>query len=257
VAGMGAWTIAEFIQELMEIFYRGAETNLVNWMDTNKQDIVCILNSALLTGGYTSNIWNLVKDNIITPAEDISVGDKLMINLFMGSWAGSNAQLAFDAETEWSTSNVIAGYCDGCEGGWGYQEYQFPPCPNGWELDGEDVHCNHPSGNLKIGAGPPAQAYSPLIPLVEGTTDLVITWDAKPNYPGGAAAGDITLMRSDDAGENWSAGSDEEFPGGDPDEWRLWTTPTWPVTMPEGRIYRARFRNRQYGYYTFCREATF
>jgi len=111
---LGAWAVAEFIQEILEIFYRGSETNLVNWMDTNKEDIVCVLFGWLKVGGDASAIWQYAYDAVIAPAEDIAVGDKLMLNLFMGSWAGSNAQKAFDAETEWATSNVSSGYCDDC-----------------------------------------------------------------------------------------------------------------------------------------------
>jgi len=115
VAGMGAWAIAEFVQEILEIFYRGAETNLVNWMDTNKEDIVCVLYPWLIDGAYASTAWAAAYAAVIEPAEDISAGDKLMLNLFMGSWAGSNAALAFEEETEWATSNVQEGYCDDCE----------------------------------------------------------------------------------------------------------------------------------------------
>lgn len=114
-AAMGVYALAELIQELLEIFYRGAETNLINWMDTNKEDVVCVLWAWLVVGGDASSIWQHAMDDVITPAEDISYGDKLILQLFMGSWAGSNAQLAFDAETEWATSNVEEGYCDECE----------------------------------------------------------------------------------------------------------------------------------------------
>lgn len=141
-AAVGVYAVAEFIQELLEIAYRGAETNLVNWMDTNKEDIVCVLFGWLKVGGDASVIWQEVEDAIIDPAEDISYGDKLMLHLFMGSWAGSNAQLAFDAETEWATSNVQAGYCDECGEVYDYeQRWTFPPCPQTWTPNGEHAAC--------------------------------------------------------------------------------------------------------------------
>ncbi|GAG99787.1 unnamed protein product, partial [marine sediment metagenome] len=133
VGVIGAYALAEFIQELLEIFYRGAETNLENWMDSNKEDIVCVLFGWLKVGGDASVIWQEVEDAIIDPAEDISYGDKLMLSLFMGSWAGTAAQIAFDAETEWATSNVQAGYCDECEDVYDFeQRWTFPPCPQEW-----------------------------------------------------------------------------------------------------------------------------
>jgi len=135
-AAMGVYAVAEFIQELMEIFYRGAETNLVNWMDTNKHDIVCSLFGGLLIGDFASSIWTATFDAQIAPAEDISYGDKLMLHLFMGSWAGSNALLAFDAETEWSTDNVIEGYCDECPASWDvWVEWTFPPYSQSWTFE--------------------------------------------------------------------------------------------------------------------------
>lgn len=150
-AAMGVYALAEFIQELLEIFYRGSETNLVNWMDTNKEDIVCVLFGWLKVGGDASEIWEHVYDAVIGPAEDISYGDKLMLSLFMGSWAGSNAQLAFTAETEWATSNVEAGYCDECGEVYDLEmEYSFPPCPgpDGWWPSATKAEC--------YGAGYPA-----------------------------------------------------------------------------------------------------
>jgi hypothetical protein len=114
-AAMGVYALAELIQELLEIFYRGAETNLVNWMTTNKEDIVCVLFSYLVLGGDASDMWAAAYAAVVEPAEDISAGDKMILSLFMGSWAGSNALKAFDAETEWATSNVEAGYCDECD----------------------------------------------------------------------------------------------------------------------------------------------
>lgn len=142
-AAMGVYAVAEFIQELLEIAYRGAETNLVNWMDTNKYDIVCALYAGLVSGGLASAIWAAAYASEIDPAEDISVGDKLMLNLFMGTWAGGNAQRAYDAATDWSTDNVQAGYCLLCGEPDPDFEYtfNFPPCPGGWIPSGNYTYC--------------------------------------------------------------------------------------------------------------------
>jgi len=142
-AVLGVYVVAELIQELLEVLYDGAETNLVNWMTTNKQDIVCSLYPQLWAGGDASAIWAVTKAAIITPAEDISAGDKLILSLFMGSWAGSNALRAFNAATEWATSNVIADYCDACDVIYDLDwDYVFPPCPgDDWVLGSEKSLC--------------------------------------------------------------------------------------------------------------------
>lgn len=142
-AALGVYAVAELIQELLEILYDGAETNLVNWMTTNKKAIVCSLWPDLVVGGDASDIWAITKAAIIDTAEDISAGDKLILHLFMGSWAGSNAERAFTAVTEWATSNVIEDYCLDCPYLWDIDwDYIFPPCPQDWYLHPTYAFCN-------------------------------------------------------------------------------------------------------------------
>jgi len=114
-AALGVYSLAELIQNLLDIGYTASETNFINWLESNKQDIVCSLYFGILDGGTTASIWSTTKADVVTPAEGISDGDKLIISLFMGSWAGVNAQAAYDAATDWATDNVTAGYCDECE----------------------------------------------------------------------------------------------------------------------------------------------
>lgn len=216
-AGAGVWVLAEFIQEIMEIGYRGAETNLVNWMDTNKEDIVCVLFKMLVENGYASAIWQRVEDLVIDPAEDISYGDKLMLSLFMGTWAGGNASRAFEAETEWATSNVEEGYCDECPElpAFLQHHYEFPSDTN-WETELPNSFYQ-PSGELQVQNQ--GWAYSP-------------SYEAPP-------AGDYTLdlnAYGTDGGSGWQGdvriqGSDDE------EEWTHWLQfqtnfPTYPTRGP-------------------------
>lgn len=111
---LGLWTIAELVQKLMEGAYDAAETNLVNWLESNKEDLVCGLYNGILGTGQASTIWSYVYDTRVADAEDISSLDKLMVNLAMGSWAGVNAQAAYDAATGWATSVPLENYCVSC-----------------------------------------------------------------------------------------------------------------------------------------------
>ena len=111
---IGVYATAELIQELLELGYDAAESNLMNWLWTNKQDLVCPMYTALLTGGTASAMWVPIWTDIVEPSEDISLGDKYLIRLFMGGMALSPAKVAFDAATTWATTVPTEGYCDTC-----------------------------------------------------------------------------------------------------------------------------------------------
>lgn len=112
---IGVYATAELIQELLELGYDSAETNLINWLWANKQDLVCPMYLALKDGGSASSMWPAIWAAVVEPSEDISYGDKLLIKLFMGGLALSGAKVAFDAETTWATTVPTPGYCDTCE----------------------------------------------------------------------------------------------------------------------------------------------
>lgn len=111
---MGVYAAAELIQELMEIGYDSAESNLQNWLWATKQDLVCPMFVALQTGGTASEMWAPIWEDVVEPSEDISVGDKMIVRLFMGGLALSGAKLAFDEDTNWATTIPTEGYCDTC-----------------------------------------------------------------------------------------------------------------------------------------------
>lgn len=111
---IGVYATAELIQELLELGYDSAESNLMNWLWTNKQDLVCPMYVALLDGGSASEMWVPIYEAVVEPSEDISLGDKLLVRLFMGGMALSPAKVAFDAATTWATTVPTEGYCDTC-----------------------------------------------------------------------------------------------------------------------------------------------
>jgi hypothetical protein len=112
--GLGLYAVAELVQECLNAFYDASETNLVNWMESHQQDIVCSLWVGILAGGDASGVWATTYTEEVSPSEEISNTDKLIINLFMGRWAGLSAQQAYANETDWATANVVPGYCSAC-----------------------------------------------------------------------------------------------------------------------------------------------
>ena len=111
---IGIYVIQEAIQELMQAGYDSSETNLYNWLVSNKDDLVCSLYNGCKANGQASAIWSDTYDEVVSPSSGISAGDKLMLNLFMGSWVGLVAALAWTEETDWAIANVDPDYCDSC-----------------------------------------------------------------------------------------------------------------------------------------------
>jgi hypothetical protein len=217
-AGAGIWVIAEAVQELLEIPYIGAETNLINWMTTNKHDIVCKLYWGLVTTENASTIWQAVYDAEIAPAEDISAGDKIILNLFMGTWAGSNAHRAYENATDWAVDNVIPGYCSDCGSPPLVYEWTLPP-HTGWRLT--DTHSEWTVegwGHFWQGNGGLASSTITDIPYGD------YTWVAQYHLKGSDKTPDHkVLLRQKDTDGPWFVApvyDTTHQPGtGSPDEW--------------------------------------
>ena len=111
---IGVYAVAELIQELLELGYDAAESNLSNWLYTHKQDLVCPMYTALLTGGSMSSIWPTIYDDLVDPAGDLSAGDKLLITVAYRGIAMAAAQVAQDQDSAWYQSVPEAGYCASC-----------------------------------------------------------------------------------------------------------------------------------------------
>lgn len=153
-AALGAYLLAELVQELVQGAYDASETNLVNWLDSVRDDIICALYDALRAGGTATDIWSTVYAAEVQPSEDISSGDKAIVWLAMGAWAGVNARIAHTANTQWAQDNVTAGYCTICADPLNPVFYGTP-CPGTW--GSESGHCT----NGYIDTGPNEQnAYA-------------------------------------------------------------------------------------------------
>lgn len=111
---LGAFAVSEVVELLFEYAWDSAESNLVNWMLAQKQDIICEMFDQLIAGGTTASMWAAVYDAEIAPSEEISVGDKAILGLFMGPLACTIAKTAHTEASDWATDNVTAGYCDAC-----------------------------------------------------------------------------------------------------------------------------------------------
>lgn len=145
---IGVYALAELIQELFSLGYNGAEANLENWLYTHKQDIVCPLYDALKAGGTGPAIWGPIQADLVDPSNDISAGDKLLINVVFRYWALSGANTAKAQASEWYQSIQTPGYCASCPAPPAYFEWNWPPCPgSGWYGTGvcwNDMYCfNH------------------------------------------------------------------------------------------------------------------
>jgi len=111
---LGVWSVAELIQELLESTYDAAESNITNWLWSAKDDIVCAMFAQLKTGGDVTTMWGNVYDEVIAPSEDISGGDKAMVNLFMSGLSYFVAKTAWTEDSTWAQQNIVANYCDSC-----------------------------------------------------------------------------------------------------------------------------------------------
>lgn len=231
-AAMGLYLVAEFIQELLEILYDGAETNLLNWLASNKDDIVCSLYWGLQEVGNASDIWAITKSAVLDGAEGISDGDKLIINLFMGTWAGSNASRAWTAQTQWAQDNVTPGYCASCPSDYDFEyHYVFPPCPGDWVSNGPYAVCwndypgCHQYADVNHGEwyGPSTTEFAGL--YLEGQIYIefssnngagldvgYIVLDQKPVGSGSwAGVGGTQLVLTSIGGQNWTSALSDPF----------------------------------------------
>lgn len=130
---IGVYALSELLAELFGVAWEAAEANLINWMFTEKQDIVCALYVASRDGGSGSSLWQTVADEIVEPSGDLSAGDKVLVNFMMGVIGGAIARAAQAAESTWYTETPVEGYCDGCPTGEAVFSFEWPPCPApGW-----------------------------------------------------------------------------------------------------------------------------
>lgn len=140
---MGVYAFAELIQELLELAYDAAETNLENWLFVHKEDLVCPMYVVLKDGGTMSSVWPNIYADVIAPAGDLSLGDKLLISFAYRGVAMAAANVAKTQNSAWYQSVPEAGYCDSCE--------EDPIIGSNWwalPISAEDgyLHIDHPPG---------------------------------------------------------------------------------------------------------------
>jgi hypothetical protein len=133
---LGAVTVADLVKELIEGGFDASESNIYNWMVTNKEDIVCALYEQVLAGGTATSCWTACYDAVIASSAEISALDKAMLWLFMGHVAYVIAYLAYTESTDWATSVVVPGYCSVCVVCQATTKYEAPPCPGVFTLGG-------------------------------------------------------------------------------------------------------------------------
>lgn len=131
----GVYLTIELIQELFELGYNAAESNITNWLWSVKQEMVCTAYAVLLAGGTAGDVAQAVYNDVVEPSGSISHGDKLICRLFFSSWIITNASIALDQGTPWADENTTAGYCSVCAVP-GLHVWSFPPCPAGWQGPG-------------------------------------------------------------------------------------------------------------------------
>jgi hypothetical protein len=113
-AAIGVYVVAELVQELLEIGYDIAETNLTNWLWNSKQDLVCGLYAALAAGGDTQAAWMTVYNDLVKDNPELSDGDEVIIKWGLGPATQSVARKAQTENTARYQEVVDPGYCAVC-----------------------------------------------------------------------------------------------------------------------------------------------
>jgi hypothetical protein len=129
---IGVYALTDLLQELLEIAWEAAEANLINWMFSHKQDIVCELYDAIQAGGTGTEVWQPVADNVVEPSGDLSNGDKVLVNFWFGIIGNYVARIAQTENSPWYQSVPEAGYCAVCPLPENVFYWEFPPCPGEW-----------------------------------------------------------------------------------------------------------------------------
>lgn len=131
--GITAATIQAVLKGIMD----SNGQSILNWLYSDKQDIVCAIYDAITSDPVDTSIIDAEVD-----ASDIPALSKSFLKLAF-SWLLPTAKLA--RYTDWAIDRFVAGYCDSC--GSGYDEvWHGVPCPfvppESEEIDGVDCYLN-------------------------------------------------------------------------------------------------------------------
>jgi hypothetical protein len=194
----GVFVTAQLVQELLDLAYDATESDLWNWLVSNKEELVCALYAELLAGGSTKTIWETVWSDQIENNPDLSDGEQLLLRVSFGAIAAATAKVAKEEDTTWYQSVVTPGYCAVCESAPVTWTYTFPPCPGVW--DGVDFCWN---GRMCLNHGEATWRIEYLPPPLSGTWDTckLETWYLS-SKPAGWTVGKIWAQYWN--GSGWS-----------------------------------------------------
>jgi hypothetical protein len=202
---LGAVKVSDLVADLIEGGFDASESNIYNWMVTNKQDIICALYEQVLAGGTATSCWTACYDSVIAPSSEISALDKAMLWLFMGHVAYVIAYLAYTESTDWATSVIVSDYCLVCDAT-GYEYWAFPPCPGDWDLDGTTEACS--SGGRPVYSASDTynhEGTSPEFVCEPGTQDHHLSYNFGSHKANGWTVGYMDLQEYNTTEEVWQS----------------------------------------------------
>ncbi|MCK4958874.1 MAG: hypothetical protein KAT00_05730 [Planctomycetes bacterium] len=117
-----------------EVWEEGEQTNVVNTLVANKDEIICAVYDGLLTTAADA----AAAAKTIIDGTSLAPLDKACLGLLTAPWAIAMAKAAWTEQTAWATSNVQVGYCTVCDALLEGVEFTFtwPPCPGSYHKDG-------------------------------------------------------------------------------------------------------------------------
>jgi hypothetical protein len=232
---LGAVTVADLVKELIEGGFDASESNIYNWMVTNKEDIVCALYEQVMAGGTATSCWAACYDSVIAPSAEISALDKAMLWLFMGHVAYVIAYLAYNESTDWATSVVVPGYCSVCSVCQSVTQFTAPPCPGDFTLGGGAV-CH--SGLLmpKLTQGDWCSCPS-FAPNCAGSKTFQLEVRHYAEAPLNWDQATVNLYRKVNGEGDWINTRQVTYKANPSPGWNLWTDTPQGITLNAGDLF--------------------
>jgi hypothetical protein len=239
---LGAVKVSDLVADLIEGGFDASESNIYNWMVTNKEDIVCALYEQVLAGGTATSCWTACYDSVIEPSSEISALDKAMLWLFMGHVAYVIAYLAYTESTDWATSVVVPGYCSVCSVCEAVTQFDGSPCPGVWTLY---------NGAFCGGGGTPAlpnggYITSPVFqPNCGGSKTITLAVRHYPEAPNQWDQATINLYRKVNGEGSWINTRQRTYKSNPPNVTQTWTDDPFPITLNEGDTFYIKLTGLQ------------
>lgn len=239
---LGAVTVADLVKELIEGGFDASESNIYNWMVTNKEDIVCALYEQVIAGGTATSCWAACYDDVIAPSEGISTLDKAMLWLFMGHVAYVIAYLAYTQDTEWAQSVVVEGFCVACETCQSVTIFLGVPCPGYWNFF-NGASCGG-GGMPRVSTGQYVETPE-FTPNCPGSKNFQLSLYHYPEAPNGWDQGTINLYRKINGEGSWINTRQITFKSQPPNQMQ-WFVDSWmPLTVNALDVFKMRVTGLQ------------